>query len=70
MVLRIVPTKHTTYTEKQHQITDEVTVSYYSNANVIQSVTGINGNIADPSVKSFYNAYDTQPHRQTITGEC
>ena len=52
---RIVPNEaHYLTLRTPPSTTDEVTVSYYSNANVIQSFTGINGNIAvDPSVKSF-----------------
>ena len=66
---RIVPNEaHYLTLRTPPSTTDEVSVSYYSNANVIQSFTGINGNIAvDSSVKSFYNAYDIPSYRQIPT---
>lgn len=44
---------------------DEVSLCYYSNANVIQSFTGINGNIAaGVPVQSFYTAKSIPAYRQ------
>lgn len=57
---------HTLTLRTRPAVTDEITLSYYSNANVVQAITGIStGKISTFSdVDSFYTAYNIPEYRQ------
>ena len=56
---------HTLTLRTAPKSSDEVTVCYYSNANIVQAIQGVNGNISSvSSVASFYDEYNIPSYRE------
>lgn len=56
---------HTLTLRTAPNVTDDVSVCYYSNANINLALTGVNGNIsATNQANSFYDAYSIPHHRK------